>query len=122
MGNQSLLDVIKSGRLDERLVVLVLSVVPDCGLDIRSSSSSSSSSFLVLFDFKFVDKCGLSKYDEFIISSSVISEESLTVPLMSLFLFLLLPFVDGNELTIPGTSSFIGVVSVISVVAVVLAS
>ena len=44
MGNQSLLDVIKSGRLDERLVVLVLSVVPDCGLDIRSSSSSSSSS------------------------------------------------------------------------------
>ena len=45
MGNQSLLDVIKSGRLDERLVVLVLSVVPDCGLDIRSSSSSSSSSF-----------------------------------------------------------------------------
>ena len=42
-GNQSLLDVIKSGRLDERLVVLVLSVVPDCGLDIRSSSSSSSS-------------------------------------------------------------------------------
>ena len=108
MGNQSLLDVIKSGRLDERLVVLVLSVVPDCGLDIRSSSSSSSSSsFLVLFDFKFVDKCGLSKYDEFIISSSVISEESLTVPLMSLFLLLLLPFVDGNELTIPGTSSFI---------------
>ena len=119
MGNQSLLDVIKSGRLDERLVVLVLSVVPDCGLDIRSSSSSS---FLVLFDFKFVDECGLSKYDEFIISSSVISEESLTVPLMSLFLFLLLPFVDGNELTIPGTSSFIGVVSVVAVVAVVLAS
>ena len=75
----------------------------------------------MLFDFKFVDECGLSKYDEFIISSSVISEESLTVPLMSLFLFLLLPFVDGNELTIPGTSSFIGVV-VISVVAVVLAS
>ena len=98
--------MIKSGRLDERLVVLVLSVVPDCGLDIRIIIIIII--ILVLFDFKFVDECGLSKYDEFIISSSVISEESLTVPLMSLFLLLLLPFVDGNELTIPGTSSFIG--------------